>query len=69
MCRSCKSDCSSSLVLVVALYQFDTGKPGDLAFQEGDVIFVTSRNEDGWCEGMLRGQGGFFPGKYVQSTC
>ncbi|XP_046894870.1 ABI family, member 3a isoform X4 [Hypomesus transpacificus] len=54
---------------VVALYQFDTGKPGDLAFQEGDVIFVTSRNEDGWCEGMLRGQGGFFPGNYVQSTC
>lgn len=54
---------------VVALYNFNTGKPGDLVFQEGDVIYLTVRNEDGWCEGVLNGQQGFFPGNYVNSTC
>ncbi|XP_076852814.1 ABI family, member 3a isoform X1 [Brachyhypopomus gauderio] len=50
---------------VVALYSYDTGKPGDLAFQVGDVIYLTKRNEDGWCEGVLNGLEGFFPGNYV----
>ncbi|XP_051569219.1 ABI family, member 3a isoform X1 [Myxocyprinus asiaticus] len=53
---------------VVALYSFDTGKTGDLVFQEGDIIYVTSRNEDGWCEGFLHGVRGYFPGNYVEST-
>ncbi|XP_050957034.1 ABI family, member 3a isoform X2 [Labeo rohita] len=53
---------------VVALYNYDTGKPDDLVFQEGDIIYVTSRNEDGWCEGVLNGEKGFFPGNYVEST-
>ncbi|KAA0705636.1 Abl interactor 2 [Triplophysa tibetana] len=41
---------------VVALYSYDTGKPGDLVFQEGDIIYITSRREDGWCEGVLNGR-------------
>ncbi|XP_067273356.1 ABI family, member 3a isoform X2 [Pseudorasbora parva] len=53
---------------VVALYSYDTGKPGDLVFQEGDIIYLTSRNEDGWCEGVLNGVKGYFPGNYVEST-
>ncbi|XP_016431709.1 abl interactor 1-like isoform X3 [Sinocyclocheilus rhinocerous] len=53
---------------VVALYNYDTGKPGDLVFQEGDIIYLTSRNEDGWCEGVLNGVMGYFPGNYVEST-
>uniref|UniRef100_A0A672TC52 ABI gene family member 3 n=1 Tax=Sinocyclocheilus grahami TaxID=75366 RepID=A0A672TC52_SINGR len=52
---------------VVALYNYDTGKPGDLVFQEGDIIYLTSRNEDGWCEGFLNGVKGYFPGNYVES--
>ncbi|XP_010872703.1 ABI family, member 3a isoform X2 [Esox lucius] len=52
---------------VVALYSYNTGKHGDLVFQEGDIIYVTKRNEDGWCEGQLNGQEGFFPGNYVES--
>ncbi|KAJ7992156.1 hypothetical protein DPEC_G00275610 [Dallia pectoralis] len=52
---------------VVALYSYNTGKHGDLVFQEGDVIYVTKRNEDGWYEGQLNGQEGFFPGNYVES--
>ncbi|XP_051742609.1 ABI family, member 3a isoform X2 [Ctenopharyngodon idella] len=53
---------------VVALYNFNTGKPGDLVFQEGDIIYLTCRNDDGWCEGVLNGVKGYFPGNYVEST-
>ncbi|TSQ23964.1 Abl interactor 1 [Bagarius yarrelli] len=53
---------------VVALYSYEAGKPGDLTFQEGDVIYLTKRNDDGWCEGVLNGVEGFFPGNYVEST-
>ncbi|XP_073696019.1 ABI family, member 3a isoform X2 [Garra rufa] len=59
---------SDYLEKVVALYNYDTGKPGDLVFQEGDIIYVTSRNEDGWCEGVLNGVKGYFPGNYVESS-
>lgn len=60
--------CNSFFYQVVALYNYDTGKPGDLVFQEGDIIYLTSRNEDGWCEGVLNGVKGYFPGNYVEST-
>ncbi|KAL6476492.1 hypothetical protein MHYP_G00149910 [Metynnis hypsauchen] len=53
---------------VVALYSYDTGKPGDLAFQTGDIIYLTKKNDDGWYEGVLNGVEGFFPGNYVQTT-
>ncbi|XP_030638666.1 ABI family, member 3a [Chanos chanos] len=53
---------------VVALYSYDSGKPDELVFQEGDIIYLTSRNKDGWCEGVLNGIQGFFPSNYVQTT-
>ncbi|XP_041941242.1 ABI family, member 3a isoform X2 [Alosa sapidissima] len=51
---------------VVALYSYEAGNAGDLAFKEGDIIYVVSKNEDGWCEGVLNGVQGYFPGNYVQ---
>ncbi|KAG9343798.1 hypothetical protein JZ751_013179 [Albula glossodonta] len=53
---------------VVALYRYNTGNPGDLAFEKGDIILITKRNEDGWCEGVLNGVEGYFPGNYVEPT-
>ncbi|XP_064172444.1 abl interactor 2-like isoform X2 [Anguilla rostrata] len=53
---------------VVALYSYNSGNPGDLAFEKGDIIYVTKKNEDGWYEGVLHGAEGFFPGNYVEST-
>ncbi|KAM9456656.1 ABI family, member 3a isoform 2-T2 [Clarias gariepinus] len=53
---------------VVAIYSYEAGKPGDLSFQEGDVIYLTRRSDDGWCEGVLNGVEGFFPGNYVETT-
>ncbi|KAG5832382.1 hypothetical protein ANANG_G00290590 [Anguilla anguilla] len=53
---------------VVALYSYNSGNPGDLAFEKGDIIYVTKKNEDGWYEGVLHGAEGYFPGNYVEST-
>ncbi|KAI5097079.1 hypothetical protein C0J45_12388, partial [Silurus meridionalis] len=52
---------------VVALYSYEPGKPGELSFQEGDVIYLTKMNDNGWCEGILNGMEGYFPRNYVTS--
>ncbi|XP_069021564.1 LOW QUALITY PROTEIN: ABI family, member 3a [Embiotoca jacksoni] len=52
---------------VVALYSYEATKPDDLSLAEGDVIYLTHRHDDGWCEGILNGNRGFFPENYVQS--
>lgn len=52
---------------VMALYAYDASKPDDLTLTEGDIIYVTQRHDDGWCEGVLHGNRGFFPSNYVQS--
>ncbi|XP_070779504.1 ABI family, member 3a isoform X2 [Enoplosus armatus] len=52
---------------VVALYSYEASKPDDLSLAEGDVIYLTHRHDDGWCEGLLNGNRGFFPENYVQS--
>ncbi|KAM6957809.1 ABI family, member 3a [Aplochiton taeniatus] len=59
---------SDYLEKVVALYSYEADKPGDLSFSEGDIIFVRRRCEDGWCEGVLDRQAGFFPGNYVETS-
>ncbi|CAK6980508.1 ABI family%2C member 3a [Scomber scombrus] len=52
---------------VVALYDYAASKPDDLSLTEGDIIYLTHRHDDGWCEGVLHGNKGFFPSNYVQS--
>lgn len=52
---------------VVALYSYEASKPDDLTLAEGDIIYLTHRHDDGWCEGVLNGSRGFFPENYVQS--
>ncbi|XP_047212050.1 abl interactor 1-like isoform X1 [Girardinichthys multiradiatus] len=52
---------------VVALYCYKVSKPDDLQLNEGDIIYMTRRHADGWCEGVCNGREGFFPQNYVQS--
>ncbi|MED6257811.1 hypothetical protein ATANTOWER_031858 [Ataeniobius toweri] len=52
---------------VVALYCYKASKPDDLQLNEGDIIYMTRRHADGWCEGVCNGREGFFPQNYVQS--
>ncbi|MEQ2185315.1 hypothetical protein GOODEAATRI_016852 [Goodea atripinnis] len=55
------------LLEVVALYCYKASKPDDLQLNEGDIIYMTRRHADGWCEGVCNGREGFFPQNYVQS--
>jgi len=52
-------------VKAIALHAFDAILPTDLAFQQGDVIWVTNQKDPGWWEGSLNGKSGVFPANYV----
>ncbi|XP_063699833.1 intersectin-2 [Culicoides brevitarsis] len=49
----------------VAVYSYQSTEPGDLVFNEGDTIIVTSKNGD-WWTGTLGENSGMFPSNYVQ---
>ncbi|NXP16642.1 ABI3 protein, partial [Scytalopus superciliaris] len=51
---------------VVALYPYTRQKDNELSFQPGALLFVTRRYSDGWCEGVMGEEVGFFPGNYVE---
>ncbi|KAJ3204213.1 SH3 domain-containing YSC84-like protein 1 [Entophlyctis luteolus] len=53
--------------IVVAQYNYDGERPGDLSFVVGDRIAVISDSggSSGWWEGELRGQRGVFPSNYT----
>ncbi|XP_078385809.1 abl interactor 1-like isoform X1 [Cetorhinus maximus] len=51
---------------VVALYAYNKHSDDDLAFQEGEIIYVITKNENGWYEGVINGATGYFPSNYVK---
>ncbi|NXY16342.1 ABI3 protein, partial [Atrichornis clamosus] len=51
---------------VVALYPYVRQKDNELSLQPGALLFVTRRYSDGWCEGVLGEDSGFFPGNFVE---
>ena len=53
-------------VSVVAIYNYQQDKEDELTFDEGAVIYVVKKNDDGWWEGVMNGQTGLFPGNYVE---
>lgn len=50
-----------------AIYPFEGLQPGDLSFQVGDKITVTTKTDSqyDWWEGRLKGELGIFPANYV----
>ena len=54
-------------LLVVAIYDYTKDKEDELSFQEGAIIYVIKKNDDGWYEGVMNGVTGLFPGNYVES--
>uniref|UniRef100_UPI0037E80EB8 abl interactor 2-like n=1 Tax=Semicossyphus pulcher TaxID=241346 RepID=UPI0037E80EB8 len=57
----------SYLEKVVAIYDYSADKEDELSFQEGAIIYVIKKNEDGWYEGVMNATTGLFPGNYVES--
>ncbi|XP_019116339.1 abl interactor 2b isoform X8 [Larimichthys crocea] len=57
----------SYLEKVVAIYDYARDKEDELSFQEGAIIYVIKKNDDGWYEGVMNGTTGLFPGNYVES--
>lgn len=52
---------------MVAIYDYTRDKEDELSFQEGAIIYVIKKNDDGWFEGVMSGTTGLFPGNYVES--
>ncbi|XP_051998961.1 abl interactor 2a isoform X7 [Xyrauchen texanus] len=52
---------------VVAIYDYSRDKEDELSFQEGSIIYVIKKNDDGWFEGVINSTTGLFPGNYVES--
>lgn len=61
------NNASFSFILVVAIYDYMQDKEDELTFQEGAIIYVIKKNDDGWYEGVMNGTTGLFPGNYVES--
>ncbi|KAH9421162.1 Abl interactor 2, partial [Dermatophagoides pteronyssinus] len=53
---------------VIAIYDYSADKDDELTFQENSVIYVTSKNDDGWFEGIMNGAIGLFPGNYPNTN-
>ncbi|KAL3969999.1 wingless-type MMTV integration site family, member 1 [Sarotherodon galilaeus] len=49
-----------------AIYSFTPEHDDELALNEGDLLDVYSKEENGWWFGMLNGQTGHFPSTYVE---
>ncbi|KAF7243640.1 Abl interactor 2 [Varanus komodoensis] len=52
---------------LVAIYDYTKDKEDELSFQEGAIIYVIKKNDDGWYEGVMNAVTGLFPGNYVES--
>ncbi|KAF8075849.1 SH3-domain-containing protein [Lyophyllum atratum] len=49
-----------------ALYDYDSGEPGDLAIRADERVLVTERTSDDWWTGEYNGRKGLFPASYVK---
>ena len=49
-----------------ALYRFVPENEQELDFNEGDIIIIYEKHEDGWSVGNLDGKVGYFPTTYVE---
>lgn len=52
---------------MVTLYEYVKERGDELTFQEGKIIYVVKKHDNGWFEGVMEnGVSGLFPGNYVE---
>lgn len=52
---------------VVTLYEYVKERDDELTFQQGKIIYVVKKHDNGWFEGVMEnGASGLFPGNYVE---
>ena len=55
------------MLSVVTLYEYVKERDDELTFQEGKIIYVVKKHDNGWFEGVMEnGASGLFPGNYVE---
>ncbi|XP_062906393.1 intersectin-1 isoform X3 [Mobula hypostoma] len=64
-CASETLSAASSGEEFVAMYTYESNEPGDLTYQQGDVILVTKKDGD-WWTGVVGEKVGVFPSNYVR---
>lgn len=52
---------------VEAIRDFDKKRPGDLTIRTGDIITLVREHDDGYMEGRLGKEEGFFPASHVKA--
>jgi len=57
--------CGMFIELYIAVYTYTSDEPGDLTFNEGDVISVVQADGD-WWTGSIGQRSGIFPGNFVK---
>eukprot|EP00057_Strongylocentrotus_purpuratus_P017174 XP_011671648.1 PREDICTED: dynamin-binding protein isoform X2 [Strongylocentrotus purpuratus] len=51
---------------VVAIFDFETTEPGELALRAGDQVDITSLINESWVSGTCNGKSGTFPASFVK---
>jgi hypothetical protein len=49
-----------------ALYRFVPENEEELDLNEGDVVIIYEKHDDGWCVGNFDGKVGYFPAAYIE---
>lgn len=49
-----------------ALFSFEPTAEDEISLTSGEYVIIHSVREDGWCEGQIHGEIGFFPESYVE---
>ncbi|RIA80506.1 ras guanine nucleotide exchange factor domain-containing protein [Glomus cerebriforme] len=56
---------TTSVLVVRALYDFNSNDTSSLSFKRDDIIQVLTQLESGWWDGLCNGERGWFPSNYV----
>uniref|UniRef100_A0A7E4URR4 SH3 domain-containing protein n=1 Tax=Panagrellus redivivus TaxID=6233 RepID=A0A7E4URR4_PANRE len=55
-------------IFAIAKYNYEPTRPDELRLTRGDSVRVLEQSSDGWWNGELNGQTGWFPSNYVETA-